>query len=597
MLKYLFTIIILAQIAYGRFTLEDRSGGGESSIEGCNAEFISEYECDKLCHVDKDMCICKNVTYKCEEHGKKFCRYDAPYQGHVYCPLDEICVEKDCECQPPGLEKCDPLCDKTCKYDEVKCDGGTGSDGCKENDYCEKVCNDEDGNPCQNGFCPVVCDDDEYKCDMPPLPNGCCTKPICIKKPITTGGDFCQHHHCPKTCELSEQKCAAIVDHVGCPGAEICIPKCSESCPVQCLDEQIKCVGPINCDSGCKEPDICVERHLDCNGNSCPDDSHSHGCPATCCVTYNKPNTTLCPPDDAVPDSLGCLEAPQCVPYTCDDEGHQCPKPTDCPKTCPGNHVKCEVKEDDVNGCGLPDVCVEQQSDDDGSLCAVHCPKVCEDDEVLCKGHISANGCPQEDVCIPRHTQSRGDCPGKPCPGYCVPQCAHNEILCPSQINPCDGCPTEQVCREIVTNVNSEACAGAVPYLEPYLSASHNCEKLCDELYGEVLCPAIQYPDGCKGPAECYQRTNSTVDGHFCPAHSVCPVYCNEDQVKCLQGSDERGCKNQCICVDKGLDGDKNVCNVGNEICPPICDAGEILVPDGYEINECPKRRKCVPAN
>merc|ERR1712154_737650 len=122
--------------------------------------------------------------------------------------------------------------------------------------------------------------------------------------------------------------------------------------------------------------------------------------------------------------------------------------------------------------------------------------------------------------------------------GYCPSQCLTHEILCPSQLDPCNGCPTEEVCREAIKDKNGIFCPGKeIEGLDSqdtslrkggYLSFSHNCPKLCREEEGEVLCPAYEDENGCKPEAECMMRTTDD-NGDWCPSHSVCQKQCQKD--------------------------------------------------------------------
>jgi hypothetical protein len=134
------------------------------------------------------------------------------------------------------------------------------------------------------------------------------------------------------------------------------------------------------------------------------------------------------------------------------------------------------------------------------------------------------------DFCVRKEIRRWGTNKGTLCPGVCPPQCAHDEILCPSQLDPCDGCPTEEVCRPKHKNKNEEYC--------PDNSASHHCPKLCFEnevvfrgINHQVLCPSYEDALGCKGEEQCFHRSVDE-NSQYCPTHSVCPVQCLSNEIE-----------------------------------------------------------------
>ena len=478
----------------------------------------------------------------------------------------------------PSDPDCPLICEVICEDDELLCPGGTDPEGCRENDYCHPKGTDNEGNPCP-GYCPFDCKEEEVRCPVPDDPiTGCAVPPLCIPKSKDNNGEYCDHQQCPLICDPdSEQLCFGFEDHMGCDTPDECIPTCVEACPVQCSDDEIKCEGNADCETNCVDQDMCKAKAKDVNGEACPDDSASHGCPINCCG-----DTVLCPSEK---DALGCLEPQECVPTTKGMNNATCPDHSVCPTICEPTEVKCPVTDTDDMNCKLPDECILQERDYDGELCTVHCPIDCNDDETHCPGQRNEMGCFEPDQCITRAIKTKGSDKGGLCPGWCPPICTHGQFKCPSQVDPCDGCPTEEICVDTATDKNGEFCP-----TDP-LSASHGCPILCDDLQGEILCPTMENSNGCKEPAVCMQRTTDN-DGEYCPAHSVCPANCQADEIACTYGVDARGCQEATLCRAKGTDNDGELC-IG--VCPPTCGADEILTAGGIDAKGCETAPTCAP--
>ena len=476
----------------------------------------------------------------------------------------------------PSNENCVMICKVECEDDEILCPGGTDPSGCKENDYCHPKGTGNLGT-CP-GFCPFDCTDDEHKCNVPVDPStGCPIPALCIPNAKDHNDELCPNQLCPVACDSTEESlCEGGFDHMGCKEQDTCVPICVEACPVTCNEDEIKCDGPADCETGCVEQDVCKSKAKNVNNEACPDDSASHECPIDCCD-----GTVLCP---AEPDVLGCLGPQTCTPTSTGMDNATCPHHTDCPTICEPNEVKCPVTETDDNGCKLPDECILQERDYDGELCTVHCPIDCEDDETYCPGQRNEKGCFEQDQCIKKPIKTKGSDKGGLCPGWCPPICTHGQIKCPSQVDPCDGCPTEEVCVEPAKDLNGEYCP-----LEP-MSASHGCPVICDDLNGETLCPAATNANGCKDAPECIARTKDN-DDNWCPAHSVCPSNCGADAIECTYGIDARGCQEAPLCRAKGYDKDGGICP---GVCPPTCSNNEILAASGMDTKGCELAATCV---
>ena len=492
----------------------------------------------------------------------------------------------------PTSLNCPLICAKECEDDELLCPGGKDSNDCAENDFCHPKGTGNNGETCY-GFCPFECEDDEIRCPSPDDPNtGCEIAPKCLPKQTEYNtGNACEYQECPVTCDVTEILCTGNIDHKGCKEADTCVPKgtddsgelCPGVCPVECGPTEILCEGQPDC-NGCVEMDRCVAKAKDYNGDYCPDNSASHGCPLNCCG-----DDIVCPYKT---DLLGCLEEKSCTPKSKNDMGEYCPGNSVCPTICQADEVLCPCSCEDEDGCKLPDTCVTQDRDIHGELCTVQCPLDCDEDEVYCPGQTTENGCKDLDTCEQKSIKQWGVDEGGYCPGFCPVQCKQNEILCPVQYDPCDGCPTEPVCRPKHIDVNGEFC--------PDESASHGCPKLCfdNEIEGrspnnQVLCHVHEDATGCKPEAKCYQKPKDDND-EFCYASSVCPVKCQEDEIQCSSGIDSVGCAREPLCIPKGTDRDGNLCDLE---CSPICPSGQKFCDGDQLANGCNSPGTCVQAD
>merc|ERR1711944_325734 len=326
------------------------------------------------------------------------------------------------------------------------------------------------------------------------------------------------------TCEFTHHFCKGSELADGCFEEDKCVPKqpcsapacdegvCPGTCPVECEAGWIKCDGTIDYYNkvGCKGQDICHIKAKDTNGQYCPDESDSHGCPKTC-----PEDEILCPPQEG---QLGCKEEAKCSPRTACDDGTVCPDHSDCPTVCAPHHINCPGGVDDC-------------------------------------------GCKTADQCADKGTHQWGETPGAQCPGWCPAICNDHEVLCPSMIDPCNGCPTEEICREAIKDKNGVFCPGkeytvlveGEDYRENgnrrggFLSASHNCPVYCKEWKGEIQCPVYEDVSGCKPEASCVERQVRSVneDGtkDYCNAASVCPKQCPAGQKLCqYDETDPDGC-------------------------------------------------------
>jgi len=178
-------------------------------------------------------------------------------------------------------------------------------------------------------------------------------------------------------------------------------------------------------------------------------------------------------------------------------------------------------------------------------------------------------------------------------------------------IDPCNGCPTEEICREAIKDVNGIFCPGkeytvlveGEDYRENgnrrggFLSASHNCPVYCKEWQGEIQCPVYEDAVGCKPEALCVARQVRSVneDGtkEYCNAASVCPKQCPAGQKLCqYDETDPDGCGYEDVCIDIGRDSQGALCDM--DWCPPLCSGAQTLQDNGVDAIGCPVAPTCV---
>lgn len=574
----------------------------------------------------EDVCYdqCKNCTepYRCSEHGKKCCGSKDRDPEHPICIPDEICVPLNCECdyQTETGKICKGTCTPECTITDTVCGQPIDKDGCKQCDICVPTNPNPAGEYTCPGFCPIECS--ELKCPKNDE-NGCPVQPEC--KPFITDntGNKCPIQKCDCECdEPNSHICQKPADGHDCPGEEFCQPcgtsetgnPCQCTCPVECQNWQINCKGQKIYEDTiyktCTGQDICKEKAQNNQGTYCPDDSSSHNCPKTCPTHQCK-----C---DGCETSTGCYTADTCVDKSIGHFNSYCSCVSVCPKCCPPSQYPCSTGFDE-NGCKKAEECIPKCKDDNGGECPEHCTPICnEQTQVLCKGKIDWSGCKQADTCVniedhvwgPGSTAEDPNCIEK-CPGVCPKQCATNEILCPKQADPCNGCPTEEVCRIAIKGTDGVFCPGKErPNLENYdvndetqrcggfISASHNCPKLCRENEGEVLCPGLDCTDnpGCKRASVCRNRNKGT-DGYPCSVDSICPRQCPKNYILCEYQNyyDENGCPLPAICIKREPNKYGLLCP---GYCPPVCAEDEtIFQKNERDSNGCLQASYCEKIN
>jgi len=575
-------------------------------IEDYNPEVVSEWSSGKVFNDQNEICIedCNRTCVQkcpvpdlCDEDEIQCGKDDLPIGVWPDCIRDDVCVPKGCECPVNGNDgsQCPTWCETTCTETQIKCPGGTDENGCKEYDTCIERPVGNDNQLCP-GYCPVECDlQHEHICSEPPT-DGCPQPPTCKTKESDHQGEYCDEQHCQLTCETPYKFCNGEQMLDGCMEADICVPKgkttdqsayCDGNCPVMCDPiTEIKCDGTviyIGPKAGCENDDTCRQKARDVNGEFCPDNSDSHGCPIEC-----PPDHHQCP-TRTNPDN--CKEQATCTPCSKDDNGECCPPSSDCPALCQPHEKECPTPGEDDNGCALPPTCVVQERDYYGELCTVHCPGVCNENQIMCPGGRDDSGCQEPSFCEPLSKKLWGDDAGDWCPGFCPADCKDWEQICAAVQDPCDGCPTEPVCKPKAKDVNGIYC--------PQTSASHGCAISCKTLDGlETICAAYEDPTkpGCQEQLTCLARSTGT-DGSLCPSHSVCPKKCGQNEKQCATGYDDNQCKEEDLCIPVPLDTNGQPCLTFE--CPPECDEEVQKYCQGaytYDVNGqyCPQRDYCV---
>lgn len=603
MIKRFIFLAVLVQMAAAQL---DQTESG--IMEGYTQEVISDWSSGQFLHEDLNAQCVQDCNRTCVEKcpEAKLCKEDEiecgklDFPGIVWpdCIKDDICVPADCECTVKGNDggDCPMWCETHCTDTQLKCPGGHDDNGCKEYDTCIDRTIGNNNQLCP-GYCPLECDlETEHVCATPPE-DGCPKQPTCKTKSIDHSGKYCVEQLCIVICDATEKFCAGDQMVNGCWEEDICVPKdqntdesayCDGNCPVTCQDSEIKCDGTIiygGDKDGCKNDDTCVHKARGNDGVYCPASSDSHGCPVSC-----PPDHHDCP---ALTDPVtGCKLQRICKPCTKDNEDNCCPMASDCPAICQPHEKECQTPGEDENGCPLVPTCIVQERDYYGDLCPVHCPGVCNENQVMCPGGRDDKGCKETPHCEPLSEKLWGEDKGDWCPGFCPADCKDWEQLCASVQDPCDGCPTEPVCRPKAQDVNGINC--------PPESASHGCAISCKTLDGlETICPAYEDPNvpGCQEPLTCLARTTGN-DGSLCPSHSVCPKQCASDEKQCTMGLDANDCKLEDLCIPVPVDTELSQPCMNFE-CPPVCDEEVQKYCQGsYVRNEagqlCPERDYCV---
>jgi len=627
MWKQIIALIFLSSVAFGQ---RGRPNPWESvDIDRADGDDPATGDAREVC-ITTCTEICENCTdpILCNPNTQRKCGTEPVDPTKPVCTPDDICVPIECECDyelihDNQLVTCPGVCPVNCSATEIVCGQPLTVEGCRQCGICVPRGNSNAGD---HLLCDGVCEEEcpcvtDKHCPKPEDENGCLQKADCIPCAKDFQGNCCPITYCPKICDECEHLCQGGLDEYGCPKEDFCVQRqvadngitlCPGTCPCCCENDHICCPGVIEYDDpefkGCRGQDVCKPKAKDDTFVYCPDDSASHNCECHC-----KPCEICCPPH---PGITGCKGPEICVERSTGTDGEFCPITSDCPKYCLPNEIACDTGCL-PNGCKKPKVCICTFTGFDGQECKTTCPEVCDENQVFCEGKMDDNGCMGPGTCHTKVEHKWGkefdegvECPPL-CPGSCPTQCQDHEILCPSQEDPCNGCPTEEVCREAIKGTHGRFCAGKEqPWVDGYtpentalrkggyLSMSHNCPMLCREEppFHQVLCPTYEDAYGCKPEACCYERSRGVTEEYgetWCPAHSVCPKQCPKGYRLCeYEDLDDYGCKVAPRCVYKGKN-KKGIFCPGN--CPPICKKGETLVADGVDQNGCEICPKCQP--
>lgn len=632
MLKQIIAVAFLCSVASGQFGIFDREEYAPNDVREV---------CWQKCSTD-----CRNCTEPiyCDLTYQKYCGKRERDPDRYICTPDDICVPKDCECDYPAPDDPDHTCAGCCLVNctESCCNCKEDDDhwGCIKEDTCVNKDTDKWGNLCDDdckNTCPVPCEPPKLRCQNDDDSNGCAVADSCFSPCLDRYGEPCPYCQCPLECHpTNEKKCCGCNDGINpenkCKRECVCkknqVNTQSKVCPGVCPQcdcckpNEVCCLGVVDYSDteycGCKGQEKCKPKMCDDDGTYCPLDSASHNCPLTC-----PPDEILCEPHEGL---TGCKGPWECCKRTCkpcvmEATGicEYCPQVSDCPKRCPPISYPCPGCLDPC-GCKREDICVYQYRDFEGQLCPFHCPECCGENQVLCEGVFDDKGCKAPDTCKDKSYHQWGsdfdNCTDETnlplCPGWCPTQCEDHEILCPSQLDPCNGCPTDEVCREAIKGINELFCPGkeitGCPTEETSkriggcLSASHNCPHLCREgkPWFEVLCPSYEDNTGCKPAASCKTREfgysndkNGNEVKTWCPYQSVCPIKCGDGQILCTyEEKDLLGCTvgEKCVELIKGYN---QLWCAGT--CPPICSKGETLEYRQYNGNGCKSQPYCKP--
>merc|ERR1711962_1732369 len=382
--------------------------------------------CPGTCPVE-----CQNWEIKCDGtidyygdihkgcKGQDVCHAKAKDTNGVYCPG---------ESDSHG-------CPHTCPPDEVLCLAKEGPLGCKEKAECvERTTNDQDEYCPDSSDCPTICPPNNVNCPGGVDEDGCKKPDLCIEEHRDFNGDLCPVH-CPENCQDDEVFCPGTRNPVnGCYSKDKCEPKnnhiwgetpgseCPGWCPAICNEHEILCPSMIDPCNGCPTEEVCREAITDVNGQFCPGKEHtipvegedyrvtgnrrggylsaSHNCPVYCKEWKGE---VQCP---VYEDSLGCKPEALCVErqvksVNSDGTKEYCPATSVCPKQCPVGKKLCHYDENDSNGCGQEDICVDIGSDSQGAPCDMDwCPPLCSGAQTLKDNGIDDIGCPLQPTCV-----------------------------------------------------------------------------------------------------------------------------------------------------------------------------------------------------
>ena len=570
-----------------------------------NGDFCP-FECPGICTENQVLCsghpfdlkgckgqpACYNRTL---DHEGKFCpdASDCPIFCNESISLNQtICPTgvDDTGCKTPAIcvihekdssgEYCPFHCPEICNDNQVKCAGHKMDlKGCEGQSTCHNRTIDNDGDFCpEDSDCPVFCLENEVRCPGGVDGRGCKISDVCIPEERDANGTLCPVQHCPLNCNQNETYCEGWTNAVGCRENDTCHPRgvnfggelCPEKCPVHCNATEVECEGQIQygngTNAGCRGEDICRPKSIsEITGEFCSEKSDSHGCPITC------PDfQVLCP---AKKDNAGCLEPAFCFNKTTSHDGDYCPEESVCPTICLPDQVCCYIGIDET-GCTKPDICMEKELDVNGEFCPFHCPGVCTEDEVQCEGHKKdILGCTEQPSCYNKTLDNNGTfcTDDRICPRYCE----LDEYKCPVKA-PENGCNVPEECIQQEIDIYGELC--------PF-----HCPEICFE--DQVLCPGHPIDEqGCTGQPQCYNRTTNKNET-TCSDISICPTYCEPDEMLCEQGIDHDGCRKPGLCIKQEMDINGDLCPFQ---CPSLCAEDQVMCAGYRDELGCKKPEMCI---
>lgn len=397
-------------------------------------------ECPLLCHFTLErLCIgdidhegCKEADLcvtKQESNSGELCPGNCPVDcesGELLCKgqtdCDTGCVAAD-QCVDKATnvngeycadDSASHGCPITCCDDEILCPAQTDSVGCEANEECKlrtpSTCNGTQFCPDPTD-CPTICSPNEVLCPVGGKDDcGCEIPDICIVQDRDIDGELCPVQ-CPFECNTNEILCTGHRNEKGCEEPATCVTReikqwgndkgslCPGVCPERCEHDEILCPSEADPCDGCPTEQLCYPKHKNVNGEFCPDDSASHGCPKFCFeneVIYRQINDqVLCP---VYEDVLGCKPEAQCFQRSKSLEGEYCPSTSVCPVNCQGDDVECSDGVDS-RGCSRENLCIPKGADKDGTTCVINCPPVCPDSQIYCAGSTLPNGCQADGTC------------------------------------------------------------------------------------------------------------------------------------------------------------------------------------------------------
>ena len=371
------------------------------------------------------------------------------------CKTEESCLMKarDINGEVCPDDSASHGCPIECPQNTTLCPAKKNLLGCKEAATCQPIMIGLiSGEECpQSSNCPTVCEPDEVSVQLPNSghdENGCLLPNECVKQHTDYDGEPCSLVFPGLAgCDDDTQiECPGHLDDLGCETEYTCVNKgikdkgndvggiCPGHCPARCSNDEVLCASQEDCD-GCLTAEVCKPKAKNTNGDFCPDDSASHGCPVTC---NEETGQVLC---HLYEDILGCKPKATCVSRPIGEDGQFCPSYSVCPKTCEADEMVC-ADGYDSNNCKNADCCLPRGRDIWGDLCPINCPPKCTEDEYFCPGLMEKNGCLGSSICV----EKKIGLDGFACPEVCPIPCRRGEVSVFEKTN-ANGCFIQDSCE------------------------------------------------------------------------------------------------------------------------------------------------------